>query len=434
MLLDSGSYTSHSFSRYDIIVARPVASLLTRGDETKVITDSDKYVSNENPFSLLGKVLGINTDITHNEYPFCGGALGFFGYELQHAELLPKIDPEDRPLADMAIGIYDWAIISDHQQQQTTLVSGFRYPHTKLHWQDLINEIEQIELNPLEQDFRVNSDIESSFSKAAYQEAFQRIQNYLHEGDCYQVNLTQRFSVDVSGSSWGIYQAMRNTNPAPFSAYLNIPGGEVISFSPERFLQVQTGQVETRPIKGTRPRGKTVAEDEQLRYSLINSAKDRAENLMIVDLLRNDISKSCKTGSVHVPSLFALESYANVHHLVSTITAELKADRNAIDLLKDAFPGGSITGAPKIRAMEIIEELEPVARSLYCGSIGYIDYHGNMDTSIAIRSSYRHHHKLYYHAGGGIITDSNAEDEYKELHHKASFFLDFCRNYQKQQN
>ena len=239
---------------------------------------------------------------------------------------------------------------------------------------------------------------------------------------------------DVLGESL-IRLAESNPNVVALDADF-CPASKIKPFKerfPERFIQVRNGDVVTKPIKGTRPRGKSAAEDEQLRLSLLNSSKDRAENLMIVDLLRNDISKSCKTGSVRVPKLFGLESFPNVHHLVSTIVGQLKPQCHPLDLFHDAFPGGSITGAPKIRAMEIIDDLEPVARSLYCGSIAYIDYFGNMDSNIAIRTAYRTQNRLFFHAGGGIITDSHADDEYRELHDKASFFINVCQKLNKQQ-
>jgi len=273
----------------------------------------------------------------------------------------------------------------------------------------------------------VVSAIITNMDKAAYAEAFNRIKQYLKEGDCYQVNLTQRFIAECEGDPWTAYQLLRKLNAAPFSCYLNFPEVQILSSSPERFLKLTQGVVETKPIKGTRPRKQDNAEDQAQIQSLEKSHKDKAENLMIVDLLRNDISKTCKKGSVKVPVIFEVESYATVHHLVSTVTGILADNQHALDLLKSCFPGGSITGAPKIRAMEIIEELEPNRRGVYCGAIGYIGFNGNMDCNIAIRTLVHSNNTIRFWAGGGIVNDSVVEDEYQECFDKAAALLDLLR-------
>src|SRR5690606_14358319 len=216
---------------------------------------------------------------------------------------------------------------------------------------------------------------------------------------------------------------LRIINPAPFSAYLNTPYAQILSASPERFLRVVGGRVETRPIKGTRPRAGHARLDAEIIEALAASEKDRAENLMIVDLLRNDLSKCCAPGTVRVPRLFEVESFATVHHLVSTVTGELRADRDALDLLRGCFPGGSITGAPKLRAMQIIEELEPHRRGVYCGAIGYLGFDGGMDLNIAIRTMVYSRGVIRFWAGGGIVADSRLEDEYQETYDKAAAML-----------
>ncbi len=276
---------------------------------------------------------------------------------------------------------------------------------------------------------RSSARLKSNMDKDAYVHAFNRIKHYLKEGDCYQVNLAQRFVADCEGDPWTAYQTLRKLNAAPFSCYLNLPEVQILSSSPERFLKLTDGVVETKPIKGTRPRKPDYAEDQQQIKDLEASNKDRAENLMIVDLLRNDISKTCKNGSVKVPILFDVESYATVHHLVSTVTGILADDQHALDLLKSCFPGGSITGAPKIRAMEIIEELEPNRRGVYCGAIGYIGFNGNMDTNIAIRTLVHSENTIRFWAGGGIVNDSVAEDEYQESFDKAAAMLDLLQQF-----
>ena len=252
-------------------------------------------------------------------------------------------------------------------------------------------------------------------SVEAYHKAIERIQDYIQAGDCYQVNFAQRFRAPCSGDPWVAYCALREACPTPFSGFQSLPNdGAVLSLSPERFVRVSERQVETRPIKGTRPRGVTPEEDAAHATELLASPKDRAENLMIVDLLRNDLGRSCRTGSVSVPELFSLESYPNVHHLVSSVTGTLADDKDALDLIAGSFPGGSITGAPKIRAMQIIDELEPTRRGLYCGSLVYLDVRGEMDSSIAIRSLLVKDGQVCCWGGGGIVADSQWEAEYQE--------------------
>jgi para-aminobenzoate synthetase component 1 len=262
--------------------------------------------------------------------------------------------------------------------------------------------------------------LRSSFTHRGYLDAVARVRDYIIAGDIFQANLSQRFEAPLEEDPWPFYRRLREVNPAPFAAYLEFDGVAIASASPERFLQVDPdGRVETRPIKGTRPRGVSPEHDAALSQALHDSAKDRAENLMIVDLLRNDLSRVCLPGSVKVPELFALEGYRTVHHLVSTVTGRLRPGKTATDLLAAAFPGGSITGAPKVRAMEIIAELEPSRRGIYCGSIGYLSLTGAADTSIVIRTIVALGGHAYFSAGGGIVVDSDPEQEYQETLHKA---------------
>ena len=260
----------------------------------------------------------------------------------------------------------------------------------------------------------------SSFTRAAYLDAVARVREYILAGDIFQANLSQRFEAPLGEPPWAFYRRLRARNPAPFAAYLDFPEATVLSASPERFLRVDAGgRVETRPIKGTRPRGLGPEHDAALGRALTESEKDRAENLMIVDLMRNDLSRACAPGTVRVPELFSLERYATVHHLVSTVVGDLAPGADAFDLVRATFPGGSITGAPKVRAMEIIAELEPSARGVYCGSVGYWSVTGETDTSIAIRTAVARRGRLYFNAGGGIVADSDPEQEYRETLDKA---------------
>jgi para-aminobenzoate synthetase component 1 len=346
--------------------------------------------------------------------------MGYFAYDLgRRLEKLPTIAENAEHTPDMAIGIYVWAVIVDHERQQSHLCCP-----AEMDASALLAQFSQLPAPQPRSPFRVLGAAQSNMSESDYRNAFQRIKNYLKEGDCYQVNLAQRFAAPCDGEPWTAYLLLRELNAAPFSAYLNIGDVQVLSSSPERFLKLTERVVETKPIKGTRPRKSDDAQDALQIQHLQNSTKDRAENLMIVDLLRNDISKTCR--SVKVPELFAIETYSTVHHLVSTITGELASDKHALDLLKSCFPGGSITGAPKIRAMEIIEELEPQQRGIYCGAIGYIGFNGNMDTNIAIRTLVYSQHILRFWAGGGIVHDSRCEEEYQECFDKAAALLAVC--------
>ena len=267
--------------------------------------------------------------------------------------------------------------------------------------------------------------IHSSFTHRAYLDAISQLRDYILAGDIFQANLSQRFEAALSEPTWSLYRRLRTQNPAPFAAYLDYPDVVVISASPERFLRVdEAGHVETRPIKGTRPRGVTPEHDAALGAALVESAKDRAENLMIVDLMRNDLSRVCAPGTVRVSELFALERHATVHHLVSTVIGDLAAGSDGLDLLRATFPGGSITGAPKLRAMELIAELEPSQRGVYCGSIGYCSVTGALDMSIAIRTAVALRNRVYFSAGGGIVADSDPEQEYRETLDKARSLID----------
>ncbi|MGZ8227749.1 MAG: aminodeoxychorismate synthase component I [Methylococcaceae bacterium] len=433
VFLDSG-YPHCNQGRYDIIAAEPVCTLVTHGETTEITRNGATIKSTVDPFDLVkqhllawsgSSLLGAG-DMAKSfaDLPFNGGAIGYFSYDLaRRIEKLPVIAEDGEHIPDMAVGIYEWALVVDHQQQKSYL-TDFGDAQKR---QALVAQFSQLPPPQNHADFKILSDITSNMDRNFYEQAFNRIKHYLKEGDCYQVNLTQRFVASCEGDPWLAYVTLRELNAAPFSCYLNLPNVQVLSSSPECFLKLTDGVVETRPIKGTRPRKPGYSEDQQQIEQLESSEKDRAENLMIVDLLRNDIGKTCKEGSVKVPDLFAVESYTTVHHLVSTITGVLADNKHAMDLLKSCFPGGSITGAPKIRAMEVIEELEPNRRGVYCGAIGYIGFDGNMDTNIAIRTLVHSNHSIRFWAGGGIVNDSKVEDEYQECFDKASAMLDLLQ-------
>lgn len=424
VFLDSG-YPHSQQGRYDIIAAEPVCTLVTHGDHTEITQQGKVTHSTDDPFALIKQQLLPVANSELADLPFNGGAIGYFSYDLaRRLEHLPVLAEDAEQFAEMAVGIYAWAVIVDHQQQQSYLVGQ---QIEDANWQALIHQFSHLPPTQSPDVFQVTSPVQSNMDLARYRKAFDRIKHYLKEGDCYQVNLTQRFAASCTGNPWTAYQVLRELNAAPFSAYLNLPEVQILSSSPERFLRLTNGIVETKPIKGTRPRKLDAAEDEQQKHQLLTSQKDRAENVMIVDLLRNDISKTCT--EVKVPVIFAVETYTTVHHLVSTVTGVLAKNQHALDLLKSCFPGGSITGAPKIRAMEVIEEIEPHRRGVYCGSIGYIGFNGNMDTNIAIRTLVHSNNTIRFWAGGGIVNDSIMEEEYQECFDKAAALLDVLKHF-----
>jgi len=424
--LDSGRPYSQQ-GRYDILTADPVCVLVTRGEQTWIHRAGDSAsFSLEDPFQLVREALGPEVPGLEG-IPFCGGAIGYFGYDLgRRLERLPVIAEDMEHLPEMAVGIHDWALVVDHQQQRSWLVG--RHPTRLERYRRLLQwQPERSTGAKSTAPYRVMGEVCSNMTHAEYLDSIGRIKRYILDGDCYQVNFAQRFSVAAEGDPWQAYMGLRQLNAAPFAAYLNTPHCQVLSTSPERFLEVRDGRVETKPIKGTAPRGGDPVEDMMLGEMLKNSQKDQAENVMIVDLLRNDLGKVCTPGSVEVPELFKLESYARVHHLVSKVCGRLDQGQDALSLLRACFPGGSITGAPKLRSMEIIEELEPHRRGIYCGSIGYIGFDGDMDTNIAIRTMVHADGVTRLWAGGGIVADSDPEAEYRETYHKAAALLDLLQ-------
>lgn len=421
-------------ARFDIVVADPVARIIYRQPHTEVHTQQHVHSSEEDPFQVIQQWLAPHVTAREPNIPFAGGALGYFAYDLGRSiETLPSLAAEEIPLPELLVGIYDWAIVVDHHLECCKLVS-----HARFNAEAALTALHQRLLQPVASpglpDFRVRSAVMPNMDMAHYARVFQQVKDYIRAGDCYQINLAQRFMVEVSGDPSQAYDHFRRLSRAPFMAYLQVEDtqGEsiaILSMSPERFLQVIDGQVETRPIKGTRPRHLDARLDAEAAQELSQSIKDRAENLMIVDLLRNDIGKVCEIGSVKVDALFKLQRFTNVHHLVSIVRGRLADQFQALDLLRGCFPGGSITGAPKLRAMEIIEELEPHRRGVYCGSIGYIGFDGSMDTSIAIRTAVVHRQRMTFYAGGGVVADSDCGKEYQETFDKASQFFKLVQHF-----
>ncbi|WP_025821382.1 aminodeoxychorismate synthase component I [Shewanella marina] len=426
VLLDSAN-ANHIDAHYDIISFDPIATIVSHNQQVTItenpFTDVKISHSNDDPFTVINRCLQqYFPTAKQTDLPFSGGALGAFSYDLGRSiEQWQHTAKQDIDLPELNLGLYTWALIFDYKEQQWLLVDyqGEQALEARL---AILNYL-LMQAPWGNEPFKLTSDWQHQMSQAEYQQKFDQIQQYLLAGDCYQINLTQRFSAGYQGDEWQAYLKLRASNQAPFSAFIRLDDAAILSISPERFISLNGDQIETKPIKGTLPRSQESEQDLLLAQQLQQSEKDRAENVMIVDLLRNDIGKVAQAGSVAVPKLFEIESFPAVHHLVSTITAKLAPQYQAADLLRAAFPGGSITGAPKIRAMQIIEELEPSRRSIYCGAIGYISQDGKMDTNITIRTLIAIDDTLYCWAGGGIVADSNCAAEYQETYDKVSKIL-----------
>jgi para-aminobenzoate synthetase component 1 len=431
LFLDSAAPGAR-LGRYSYVMGDPVAVVRTRGDGDAL--------------AAVRRLLAPHRAEPVPELPpFQGGAAGYLAYDWGLTlERLPAPRFDDLALDDVVIGLYDWVLAWDHVANRGWLIStGIPVldDRREARAADRAAEvIERLERGPRHDRVGPSEDrplqapshpvegegaLRSSFSRPAYLAAVSRVREYISAGDIFQANLSQRFEAPLALQPWAFYRTLRRVNPAPFGAFFDVPDAPVLSTSPERFLRVgRNGHVETRPIKGTRARGVGPEHDAALGQALTESAKDRAENLMIVDLMRNDLSRVCAPGTVRASELFTLERYATVHHLVSTVVGTLAPGVDAFDLLRAAFPGGSITGAPKLRAMEIIAELEPSRRGVYCGSIGYWSTTGEMDTSIAIRTAVVRDGRIYFSAGGGIVADSDPEQEYQETLDKVRAIVD----------
>jgi len=432
--------------RYSFMGSRPFLLLKTWGHQLNIYKKSEergkelysKSTASGSPFKLLKEIL--HSYRLHRDdlpFPFLGGAVGFFSYDLGRIiEKIPEDTVDDLKVPDIYLGFYDSFLVVDHLENRVYAISsgldhvGREGVSSPAGAEEKIGRLlekakaaaaRQGSLpDPWEEEDASAEEVQTHFDARSYREAVVRAKEYIAAGDIYQVNLTQRLEVPLKMAPFQLYRRLRQRNPAPFASYLDC-GGElrVISSSPERFLFVQDSHVETRPIKGTRPRGRTAEEDEQMRSELLNSEKDKAELVMIVDLERNDLGRVCSYGTVRVPQLIELEEYASVFHLVSTVTGTLAPNKDMVDLVRATFPGGSITGTPKIRAMEIIDELEPVRRGIYTGSIGYIGFDGTADLNIVIRTFVNKGDRLYLQVGGGIVADSDPQMEYEETLHKA---------------
>ena len=390
----------------------------------------------KNPLDNLQNELNKYKVENNTHLPFIGGAVGYLSYDLgNYIEKLPRTAIDDTNVYDLYFGLYNWVIVVDHLENKTYIATpDLDIENEKNIIEDIEKKINNGEINGIDSICYEEKEVEktkltSNFTKNEFENAVRKVQDYIRQGDIYQANLTQRFNGKTTLSSYELYRDLRRFSPAPFGAFLNFEDSHILSNSPERFIKCVDRKLETRPIKGTRPRGKNKEEDLRLQEELRSSEKDRAELLMIVDLERNDIGRISKIGTVKVPELFVIEPYANVNHLVATVVGELDDDKDCVDAIKATFPGGSITGAPKIRSMEIIDELEPTQRNVYTGSIGYIGFNGDMDLNIAIRTIIKKDNNVYFQVGGGMTWDSNPSDEYQETLDKAQSIMKALRGY-----
>lgn len=432
-ILFHSALVHETYGQFSYIALEPFKTLIAKNGNIAI--DGQSFQGN--PFLVLKTLVADYKQPTQKDLPpFQGGIAGAFSYDLyQYIESFPNEQSDALHFPDLAVGFYDVVISFDNLAQRAWVVStGWpektietrraRAKHRLDHVCHLITN-PRVYADKTAQSHCVKKNIHSHFNAQTYAEAVKRVMDYIQAGDIFEANISQCFMVqDTHLLPFDLYKRLMQKNPAPFAAYLNLGEFIVVSASPERFLKLMDGFVETRPIKGTRRRDPDPVVDQALADELSNSEKDRAENIMIVDLMRNDLSKVCEEHSVLVRQLCGLETYPSLHHLVSVVTGELKPQFDAVDLLLATFPGGSITGAPKVRAMQIIAEIEPTKRGIYCGSIGFIGFNGNADLSIAIRTYTIKQDCITFQAGGAVVIDSDPEDEYQEtliksraLHH-----------------
>ncbi len=418
-------------ARYDMLGIKPWLTFKSKGRKIEISVNEKKIIITADPFDILKQIFNIFKTKNRFNLPINCGLIGYFAYDLKHLiEDLPETCLDTTRLPDILLFAHLILLIFDKKEQKYFIcIPKFQNGKT-----DYINKIKEEFYRDIEKPIikkecfaGVKNNLTSGFTKKSYINSIKKIKEYILAGDIYQANMTQRFETDFDGRPYTLFKKLYKKNPAPFFAYINGINHYIISTSPERFIQRDGAKIETRPIKGTKPRKKNKTEDKLMANQLCQSKKDDAELSMIVDLLRNDIGKVCKSASVKVTAHKRLETYDNVFHLVSDIKGELDPKKNSIDLIKAVFPGGSITGCPKIRAMEIIDELEPVRRHIYTGSIGYVSFHDTLDLSIAIRTATICDKKIYFSVGGGIIYDSVPEDEYDETLYKGETFFNILQ-------
>lgn len=438
VVLLRSAQTGGAQGRYSFVAARPFLVFRSFGSRCEIDADGARYLQFGNPWAILASLLARYELLDAIDLPFpLGGCFGYWGYDLKNF-VEPRVSRQalnDLELPDCHLGFYDSLVVFDHELGKTWVVStglnpdGSRNPdRARLAvglWAGQFEDTMRAGDPP-----NVTADVPplasptSNFTPAGFVAAVERAQRYIRAGDIYQVNLAQRLSVPWAGTGWDLFERLAAMSPAPFAGYLHCGDFEIASSSPELFLRMSGAQIHTRPIKGTRPRSADPDQDARLSYELQTSPKEMAELVMITDLLRNDLGRVCEYGSVRVPELARLERYAQVQHLVSTVEGRLRPGVTHLDALAACFPGGSITGAPKIRSMEIIDELEPVARGPYTGCLGYLGFNRESQLSIIIRTALCCEGTAHFHVGAGIVADSRPEAEYDETLAKARGFLE----------
>jgi len=452
VLLRTALFDSPS-SRYSFVAANPFLTFRSFGSRCEITQTPDPRPQTQygNPWHLLDALMARHELLDEIDSPFpLGGAFGYWGYDLKNftEPKLPRRAVNDLELPDCHVGFYDSLVVFDHHLGKVSIVStglnadgsrsevrvGERLEHWKAQLKSNASRSNTRLENPPARSGTagaglVKPALQSNLTRAEFIAAVERTQKYIRAGDIYQVNLSQRLATPCDFSGWELFQKLSAVSPAPFSAFIDCAGGvgssrfQIVSSSPEQFLRMSGSQIVTRPIKGTRPRDADPTRDAQLAYELQTSAKELAELVMITDLLRNDLGKVCEYGSVLTPDLARLEKFAQVQHLVSTVEGRLRPDVTHFAALASTFPGGSITGAPKFRAMEIIDELEPVSRGPYCGCLGYLGFNRESQLSITIRTAVCQAGVAYFNVGAGIVADSNPAAEYEETLAKARGFM-----------
>ena len=428
LLMSGGRQDS---AQHHILGINPWLTLKCRASDLQLSIDGERHVLSMDPLEGLRAILHhFQCCFENKRGPLAAGLMGYLAYDLKdNLETLPRTSVDRWALPHICFYAPSAILVQKKSTGQTTLHECIRTASAGRNAaEDLAAALTaRAGKGSPDESFCIDQTLVSNFDQAGYEAAVRQIREYIAAGDAYQVNLSQRFETSFEGSPFGFFRTLYEANPAPFFAFVNAGDHSVISTSPERFIKLDGRRVETRPIKGTRPRGKTPEEDRAMRDALIRSSKDDAELSMIVDLLRNDLGRACRGGSVRVASHKALEAYENVYHLVSIVEGELDGKRDAIDLIRAVFPGGSITGCPKIRAMEIIDELEPDRRHVYTGAIGYISFHHSLDFSIAIRTAVIYRDRMTFSVGGGVVYDSDPQAEYMETLHKGRTLIDVCK-------
>ncbi len=427
-------------ARYSFLGVEPFLVFSSRGRQCSLQENGHQEERTADPFYCIKDIMKrYRVEALPGGPPFAGGAAGYFGYDMGRViERIPVLAADDMDMPDCMLGMYATVVCIDHQERSVCAVAtGLPEADPAAQKRKARKDIDRVRslldagsagaVKPEAHSADHAGEFTSTFSRDAYCEAVLKIKEHIAAGDVYQVNLSQRFAGHLDVPPQVLYGALRQVSPAPYSCFFNYDTFHILSSSPERFLRVSGSSVQTRPIKGTRPRGKDPEEDRLMREELMVSEKDHAELLMIIDLERNDLGRVCRCGSIYPDPLFDIEAYANVYHLVSTIYGEIDQGLGTLDCLRACFPGGSITGAPKIRAMEIIEELEPCRRSVYTGSLGYLGFNGEADLNIAIRTVLHRAGQYLFNVGGGIVADSDPRLEYEETLHKGRGIMQAIR-------